>query len=85
MAAYRSQIGGIAELTADCGKAIIGISSTDPYFVSPTAELYLRPTLEACFERVEFKAPHELEEAFSIGGQLGIYVCANPKRRVSPF
>lgn len=77
----REFIRDLARMTSDDGTTLIGISSMDPQFVSGTSEYRLRPHLSENFDKVEYLSARKLGEEFSIGGQMGVFKCSEPKRK----
>lgn len=79
VATYQKMIDEMAKLTADGGIALIGISSMDPAFVSGS-RYNLRPLLAKAFGHVEYLSARRLGQKFSIGGQMGVFKCSDPRR-----
>jgi len=69
----------LSRMTSPGGRALVGISSMDPYLISPTSKYWLKPVLEKFFGMVRFLSFLDLGCEFSIGGQLGVYECLGPK------
>jgi cell wall-associated NlpC family hydrolase len=83
MGAVRRMLAELRDMTTDDGSLLLGVSSMDPQFVSGTSQYRLRPHLEKNFEKVEYFSPKKLGEEFSIGGQMGVFICSGLKRQAA--
>ena len=70
----------LSNMTSDGGTTLIGISSTDARYLSRRSEFQLWPYLKENYEEVECLWPEDLDEKFSIGGQMALLKCTGPKR-----
>ena len=75
-------------MTDKNGMGLFGINSGNPQFIAPGCNLNIKKDLESAYEKVTYmsasKFPEEFKQFFSVGGQMGVYICTGPKQKVLP-
>lgn len=85
---FVSMMEALSGLTAKDGKCLVGVSSINPEYVSGQSGINLRQFLEKYFNKVEYISAKnftaEYSDYFSVGGQMGVFSCAEPVGSAAP-